>query len=187
MVTYWKDIEGYEGVYEVSSEGGVRTKSGSYVNSLGRKCFRKSKYRKVSHHGTRYMTITLQNKTHRVHRLVAKAFIPNPEDKPFVNHKDGNKKNNIVSNLEWVTEKENSEHAVVNGLFNVRGVNNPSCRWAIEDVTDWWLLFSNGVFIKDICKEYGCDRNTVRKLLVSVYGNIPSYNGKHPFRDYGNR
>lgn len=181
----WLDIEGYEDIYEISSYGNVRTKEGYYINTLGRRCPRKAKERKVSNHETGYNTIILKNKTYRVHRLVAKAFLPNSDNKPFVNHKDGDKKNNRVENLEWVTEKENSEHAVNTGLFNVKGVNNPSCRWTHEDVTDWWLLFSNGVFIKDICNEYGCNRNTVRKLMKSFYGDIPEYNGKHPFREYG--
>ena len=63
-----------------------------------------------------YASVRLPDKNHLVHRMVAEAFIPNPENKPQVNHKDGNKRNNNASNLEWVTPKENMAHAWANGL-----------------------------------------------------------------------
>ena len=64
-----------------------------------------------------YASVRLPDKNHLIHRLVAEAFIPNPENKPQVNHKDGNKRNNNVANLEWVTVKENAAHAWVTGLM----------------------------------------------------------------------
>ena len=71
----------------------------------------------------------------KIHRAVAETFIPNPENKLQVNHKDGNKLNNEVDNLEWVTNAENSQHAYDNGLrFALKGYNNPSSKLTYDDV-----------------------------------------------------
>lgn len=93
--------------YSVSTEGEVRKDSSNYVlcHSL----------QQDYHHVT--LNIQGKQKRMRVHRLVAEAFIPNPDNKPYVNHIDGNKGNNNVNNLEWVTPSENIQHAVAIGLF----------------------------------------------------------------------
>lgn len=86
-----------------------------------------SDWREVQHvldKGTGYYLVTLvhegKRKNQFIHRLLAKHFIPNPENKPQVNHIDGNKQNNLLSNLEWVTAKENAQHAVRIGLCDAR-------------------------------------------------------------------
>lgn len=110
MNEVWKQVEGYEGYYEVSNLGEVR--------SVKRKGY-KNKVLNKGNGTTGYWIVVLckdgLQKTRAVHRLVAKAFIPNPENKPQVNHIDSNRKNNRVDNLEWVTPSENSKHAYDSG------------------------------------------------------------------------
>ena len=81
----------------------------------------------------------------RVHRQVATKFIPNPDNKPFVNHKDGNKFNNNISNLEWVTAKENSAHAIDTGLVDHKGENSPTSKLKDSDVYRIRELYSSGL------------------------------------------
>lgn len=119
----------------------------------------------------------------RVHRLVADHFIPNVDNKPFVNHLDGDKTNNKVENLEWATEKENSEHAVASGLMDFKGVGNPACKWTYDDVVDWYFLFTQGVLIKDIAEEYSIGSSAARKLITAEFGKVlPKYRGKPHYR-----
>lgn len=117
MNEIWKDISGYEGLYQISNRG--RVKSLGRVVSRGQKGERFEKeiiLKQVDNtHG--YLAVSLSKdgkaKTVRVQRLVAEAFIPNPNELPFVNHIDEVKHNNEVENLEWVTPKENSNHGTM--------------------------------------------------------------------------
>ena len=108
----WKTIEGTGGIYEVSNTGKVRCTNYKMTG--------KTKELTAGEKAGGYLQLRVKIdgklKTVVVHRLVAEAFIPNPENKPEVNHKDGNKKNNHIDNLEWATRSENIQHAVTAGL-----------------------------------------------------------------------
>lgn len=97
----WKEIKGYEGIYEISNLGKVKSLSRIDGNGV----LRKEIIRKQSISKKGYNIIQLRNsngcKMFMVHRLVAEAFVPNPYNKPFVNHKDEDKRNNSAENLEW--------------------------------------------------------------------------------------
>lgn len=107
MQEIWKDVKGYEGLYQISNYGRLKSfKTDS-----------KGKILKLTDKNGAYFTIILQGKgvqkrTTRIHRLVAEAFLPNPENLPQVNHIDGNKQNNNVNNLEWCTASYNVKHSL---------------------------------------------------------------------------
>lgn len=120
----WKDVIGYEGLYEVSSLGRVRSLD-KLVNGNNSKVLRKGIILKPQEKKYGYLAVNLYKyrkmKSLTVHRLVAKAFIENLDNKPEVNHIDGNKKNNSIYNLEWVTSSENQKHAFEKGLQKTTG------------------------------------------------------------------
>ncbi len=117
----WKDIVGYEGYYQISSDGRVKSlrRIVIRINGVPQTWLERILDQTINKKG--YPMISLSKaqvqRTFPVHRLVAKAFICNPDNKPEVNHKDWNKRNNRFDNLEWVTHKEQMEHASRNGLL----------------------------------------------------------------------
>lgn len=120
-MSLWKAVKNYEGVYEVSNTGDLRSKDRKVKTWFGiRTCEGKPICGEINRDGYRrvHMSDARTGKKDRVylHRLVAGAFIENPLNKPCVNHKDGDKLNNSVDNLEWVTHQENVIHEYATGL-----------------------------------------------------------------------
>lgn len=115
----WKDIIGYEGLYQISNLGNVLSLEKHIDNKKGAIQYRPPKILKQYKNKFGYMRVYLTKnsikKMYAVHRLVAIAFIDNPENKPCVNHIDNNRENNHLDNLEWCTYKENSQWAESQG------------------------------------------------------------------------
>jgi len=165
----WKDIPGYEGLYQISNKG--RVKSLLKTVRLGRntkiipekiiKTKNKDRYQGCS------LSKNSVGKKLMVHRLVAESFVPNPENKPQVNHKDGNKDNNSADNLEWVTVSENAIHAFDNSLrTGVKGEKNNFSKLTIDQVFEIRkLLRSRTMLQREIAKIY----NVTPSAISDIY------------------
>ena len=108
MQEIWKNIPNYEGIYQISNLGNIRSCKN---NKIRKSIKQKSGYLRI------ILTKNQKQKATNVHILVAKNFVPNPNNLPFVNHIDGNKENNKSDNLEWVTASQNMKHAIKKGLI----------------------------------------------------------------------
>ena len=133
MIEEWRNIEGFNGFYQVSNFGQVR----SCCNSHGTRG--RWKFRALSANHDGYLKVRLnkgkRDETRRVHTLVANAFIPNPNNYNTVNHKDGNKTNNRVDNLEWSDRSYQMIHAYELGLKKpIRGSKNSQSKLSDDDV-----------------------------------------------------
>lgn len=155
----WIDITGYEGLYKVSDLGRVKSLP---RNTTSGRVLRQNKSRF-------YPTVCLSKENRfesvSVHRLVAIHFIQNPDNKPYVNHRDGNKFNNNASNLEWVTPSENKIHAMKNGLtFSPRGENHWAARLTEKQVIKMRLTRGHKK-IREIAADFKVSPQLVSDIL----------------------
>lgn len=161
MVEVWKDIPGYEGRYQASNLGNILSLhyKGTNTPHLLKQSFSHDGYPRVNLCNGSYKSV----KKYFVHLLIARTFIPNPENKPQINHIDGNKKNNCVDNLEWVTCKENIFHAINTGLRKIENHKylNGDEHYASVPVLQYDLC---GNFIK----QWGCQSSAARYYNTSA-------------------
>ena len=152
----WKKIKGYED-YVISDQGRVY----SYKRSI---------FLKPGKNGHGYLFVILHKNganKHYLHRLVALAFIENPENKRTVNHMDGCKTNNFIHNLEWATDSENTQHSFDNGLQKaIKGSKHYRAKLNESQVLEIRRLYKTGEYIyKDLAKMFGVSFGPISRII----------------------
>lgn len=168
----WKDVVGYEGLYTVSNIGNIKSLDRFIIIKNEQKDyirFEKGVSKKLSIHYKGYLTSSLSKEGNIfntfVHRIVARAFIDNPENKKEVNHINGIKTDNRVENLEWVTSKENSKHAWNNNLNKPKnGQQNGNSKLKKEDILVIRNLFLEHSSVQ-IGKLYNVNNTTINRIV----------------------
>ncbi|MDH0749524.1 NUMOD4 motif-containing HNH endonuclease [Pseudomonas sp. GD03842] len=188
MNEIWKDVVGFEGSYEVSSHGRVRSLDRICIGPSGRTRSRKGALMTQTL-DKGYFLVSLfgpdAKVMRRVHRLVAEAFHGAPSDGAVVNHIDGNKVNNLYTNLEWTTVQGNTVHSYATGLqLGRKGTAHHNIRITEDDVRNIVRRLSNGERQDSIASEFGISKSQVslinlgkrwEHLDLSMYG-YPPYN-----------
>jgi hypothetical protein len=161
MQEEWKPCIGFEGIYEISTLGKVK--------SLIRKGSKIEKIRKLQLRPDGYFSVGLRKKSktknYFVHRLVAMAFIKNEDNKKIINHLDGVKNNNYYENLEWSTYSENTNHAYKLFLMQ-RGEKHFKAKLSIDDVLEIRNIYPNGsISLRKLAKRYNVSCGAIQNIL----------------------
>tara|TARA_R110000851_G_scaffold263127_1_gene415627 strand:- start:237 stop:785 length:549 start_codon:yes stop_codon:yes gene_type:complete len=166
MREIWKDIPNYEGCYQASSFGNIRSIDRHLINKNGHIIFRKGKVLSGRLSNMGYLRVLLSGKEFLIHRLVCFTFLS--DEKPEVNHKDGNTLNNNLSNLEWCTGLENKRHARRNGLVVniVKGEEHYLCKYSDDMILDIYNDYHlNGISVNSLLDIYDISRTTIYSII----------------------
>lgn len=179
----WRDIKGFEGYYQVSSIGRVKSLPRVVTRKSYKPQYLRERILKPGKAASGYLLVDLyknnNRQTHTIHRLVAGAFNPNPEGKPEVNHEDGNKQNNHKDNLVWSTRIENVEHAVIHGLMP-RGEKKPNAVLTVLQVVEICrLIDENGISQSELSRRFNVGSATVSDIhLGNSWDHVTGRKGK---------
>lgn len=172
MKEVWKDIPGFEGQYQASTLGNIRSVNRTQVFIQNNKKIKRNVKGRIlafaKPHGTcQYFQVALGHgtKTFNVHRLIAITFLENPLNKKFVNHKNFNKLDNTVKNLEWVSLSENAKHYTSSANSKKDGAYK-NAKLTVKQVLEIRILCENKIDQKIIGEEYG-----VSKSMISLIHN----------------
>lgn len=186
---------GYEGLYEINKNGVVRTLPYDIIYEDGRKKTAKPKIKTIHTYKSGYTYTGLsknkKEKLHTIHRLLANTFIPNPENKPYVNHINGIKNDNRLENLEWVTASENEIHK-----YNVLKSINGRRKLSYDDIYDIWHNIKiinkdetdkrkRNFNLKEMADKYGVKEDLIYTLLSGqLYRNTTCDFEQNEYRLY---
>lgn len=187
MDEIWRDVKGYERVYQVSNHGKIRSvKRTVKYNGVGKgsgthiypslelkQCLNTVGYYHVS------LSINNVRKRHMVHRIVAEAFCNKQFGKNYVNHIDGNYLNNVYDNLEWVSSIENARHAIVTGLHNVYGEDSHLSKFTNEQAEVIRRIKEKGISTKDLTTLLGVHKSCINRMC-----NGETYNENNKIKTY---
>lgn len=155
----WLPIHGWEGLYEISNMGRVKSFKRKIVKIL------KQEVQKYDYLQTQFIKLGITTRQ-KVHRVVAITFIPNPENKPQVNHINGIKHDNRVENLEWCTAHENMVHAFTIGLKrNLSGVNSIRSNLSIENINEIFKLREENQTYSKIGAKFNLTKGAIYRIL----------------------
>lgn len=184
MIEEWRKIVGYEGLYEVSSLGRVRSLDRYVKTCYGSYRLHKGKILSPGIRPDGYLVVSLQYRMFRVHRLVAQAFIPNPDNLPQVNHLDEDKSNNRVENLEWCDAKYNNNYGTARIRAKETAIKNGYCTGLSKEEYRKKYYQENNDKIKEYRKEYS--QKYYQENKDKIKDNVRSYYQNHK-KEYNER